>query len=49
VLDCRLRSGVIAIDHSSELHVELPVGIDAKAPDTTAGKRSLLNQIEDDS
>jgi acetolactate decarboxylase len=49
VLDCRLRSGVIAIDHSSELHVELPVGIDAKAPDTTAGKRSLLDQIEDDS
>ena len=46
VLDCRLRSAVIAIDHSSELHVELPVGIDATEPDTTAGKRGLLNQIE---
>ena len=47
VLDCRLRSGVVAIDHSSELHVELPVGVDAAAPDATAEKRALLDQIED--
>ena len=49
VLDCRLRSGVVAIDHSSELHVELPLGVDAAAPDATAGKRDLLDHIEGDS
>ena len=49
VLDCRLRSGVVAIDHSSELHVELPLGVDAAAPDATAGKHDLLDQIEGDS
>jgi acetolactate decarboxylase len=49
VLDCRVRSGVVAIDHSSELHVELPVGVDAATPDATAGKRELLDQIEDGS
>ena len=46
VLDCRLRSGVVSVDHSSELHVELPSGVDAAAPDATAGQRDLLDQIE---
>jgi acetolactate decarboxylase len=46
VLDCRLRSGIVSIDHSSELHVELPVGVDAAAPDATAKKHDLLDQIE---
>ena len=49
VLDCRVRNGVIAIDDSSELHVELPVGVDAARPDATAKKRALLDQIEDGS
>jgi hypothetical protein len=39
----------VAIDHSSELHLELPAGIDATAPETTAEKRNLLGQIERDS
>ena len=47
VLDCRLRAGVLAIDHSSELHVELPVGVDAATPDATPGKRALLGEIEE--
>jgi acetolactate decarboxylase len=47
VLDCRLRSGVVAIDHSSDLHVELPAGVDAATPDEAAGKRDLLDQIEE--
>ena len=47
VLDCRLREGILAIDHSSELHVELPVGVDAATPDATPGKRALLGEIEE--
>jgi acetolactate decarboxylase len=49
VLDCRLRNGVVAIDNSSDLHLELPAGVDAAAPDATAGKHALLDQIERDS
>jgi acetolactate decarboxylase len=46
VLDFRLRDGTLEIDRSSELHLELPAGVDAATPDAAAGKRGLLDRIE---
>ncbi|MGI8804987.1 MAG: acetolactate decarboxylase [Thermoleophilaceae bacterium] len=46
VLDCRLNRGTLALEGSTELHLELPPGIDLLAPDARGGKRELLDRIE---
>ena len=49
VLDCGVRRGTVAIDQSSELHLELPAGVEVTASGATAGSRELLDRIERDS
>ncbi len=46
VLDCRLSEGLLALEGSTELHLELPRGVDLLAPEARAGGRDLLDRIE---
>jgi len=46
VLDCRLNRGILALEHSSELHLELPPGIDLLAAEARGGNGDLLDRIE---
>lgn len=46
VLDCRLAGGEVRVDHSSELHMEVPAGVEAAAPDPSAAKGDLIGGIE---
>jgi acetolactate decarboxylase len=46
VLDCRLSGGTLAAERSSDLHVELPAGVDVLGPEATGGRRDLLDRIE---
>lgn len=46
VLDCVLAEGCVRIDHSSDLHMELPAGVEVSAPDASAAKSDLIGGIE---
>jgi len=46
VLDCRLNRGILALERSSELHLELPPGIDLLAAEARGGNGDLLDRIE---
>jgi acetolactate decarboxylase len=46
VLDCRILEGEIRIDHTSDLHMELPAGVTWTEPDTSAAKRDLITGAE---
>jgi acetolactate decarboxylase len=46
VLDCRLTRGALALARSSELHLELPAGIDLPTEPMSSGERGLLDRIE---
>lgn len=46
VLDCRLNRGILALEGSTELHLELPPGVDLLAPEARGRKRDLLDRIE---
>jgi acetolactate decarboxylase len=46
VLDLRGASGRLALDRSSELHLEVPPGTGIRAADSGAGKRELLDRLE---
>lgn len=48
VLDCVVREGQLALDPSSELHLELPAGVDLQGPDGKADRRRLIDKIEHD-
>jgi acetolactate decarboxylase len=46
VLDCRPRSGRLLLDHSADLHVELPAGVDFTAPDLSRGTADAIARVE---
>ena len=46
VLDFRIAAGSVAVDHSSELHLELPPDVELGVPDTSAAKRDAVRKIE---
>lgn len=46
VLDCRVATGYLALDASSELHVELPAGVTVPHPDASASKHALIDRLE---
>jgi acetolactate decarboxylase len=46
VLDCRLNGGTLALDGSTELHLELPPGVSLLAPEARGGNQSQLDRIE---
>jgi hypothetical protein len=46
VLDCRAATGYLALDGSSELHLELPAGVTLPHPDASAGKHALIDRLE---
>lgn len=46
VLDCRLTHGTLELERSSDLHVELPRGVDFVAPGAGGTQRDLLERIE---
>jgi acetolactate decarboxylase len=46
VLDCSTRSVRVRLDPSSDLHVELPPGIDVFAPQLEASTREALRRVE---
>jgi acetolactate decarboxylase len=46
VLDCRIRSGVARIDLASDLHVELPPGVELDAPPLDEATRAALDRTE---
>ena len=46
LLDCRLLGGTLALDHSSDLHMELPVGVNVAEADTSERKRAAIERLE---
>ena len=46
VLDCRVAAGEIHVDHSSDLHMELPAGLTWTDPDTSPAKRDVIAGAE---
>jgi acetolactate decarboxylase len=46
VLDLRVESGRIALDGSSELHLEVPAGLRLPEPDTSVAKHDLIDSLE---
>ena len=46
VLDCRARSVHAALDPSSDLHVELPTGVDLSAPELQGSTHEALKRVE---
>ncbi len=48
VLDCVMREGRLALDHSSELHLELPPGVELHMAAESADSRRLIDEIEHD-
>ncbi len=46
VLECRPASGRVGIDPSSDLHVELPPGVELSAEHLDAGARAALDRAE---
>lgn len=46
VLDCRISSGEVHLDHTSDLHMELPAGVDWTEPDTSAAKQGAIEAAE---
>lgn len=46
VLDCRAATGYLAIDGSSELHLELPAGVTLPHPGASAGQHALIDRLE---
>jgi acetolactate decarboxylase len=46
VLDCGTRSVHAALDPSSDLHVELPTGVDLSAPELQGSTHEALKQVE---
>ncbi len=40
VLDCRVAAAEVHVDHSSDLHIELPAGVSVADPDTSAAKHA---------
>jgi acetolactate decarboxylase len=46
VLDCRLSAGEIHVDHSSDLHMELPAGVTWSDADASAAKHDLIARAE---
>jgi acetolactate decarboxylase len=46
VLECRPRRARVQLDPSSDLHVELPPGVDFSAPEVEQSTRDALNRVE---
>jgi len=46
VMDFTAESGSIEIDHSVDLHVELPRGVEMAEPDGSTAKRSKISRLE---
>ena len=46
VLDCRLVHGRLALERSSDLHLELPAGVELPGRKRTPDERDLLDRIE---
>ena len=46
VLEFRLASGELLVDHEADLRLELPTGVDLPAPDPTAEKWEAVDRIE---
>jgi acetolactate decarboxylase len=46
VLDCRTRGVHARLDPSSDLHVELPTGVDLSAPDLQGSTHEALRRVE---
>jgi acetolactate decarboxylase len=46
VLDCRVRSAVARIDPSTDLHVELPPGVDLSAAHLAVGTDEAVRRVE---
>src|SRR5436190_12754739 len=46
VLDCRARSAHAWLDPSSDLHVELPAGVDLSAPELQGSTHEALRRVE---
>ena len=46
VLECRLTSGELRVDHEADLRVELPSGVSLPVPDQSPAKRNTLDRIE---
>jgi acetolactate decarboxylase len=46
VLECRLRRGRVVIDPSTDLHVELPPGVDLAAPALSREAHEALDRVE---
>jgi acetolactate decarboxylase len=46
VLDLRIRSGTVRVDVASDLHVELPPGVELDAPPLDAATREALERTE---
>jgi acetolactate decarboxylase len=48
VLDCRVRRATLRFDRSSELHLELPPGVELGAPEATDDTRAAVQSVEHD-
>ena len=46
LLECRISSGELHVDHETDLSLELPTGVDVPVPDPTSDKKDVLDRIE---
>lgn len=46
VLDLRIDSGVALVQHATDLHVELPPGLELASPDLAAKTHAAISQVE---
>ena len=46
VLECRMRHGTLRLDRSSDLHLELPPGVELTAPESTDEARAAMDRVE---
>ena len=46
VLECRVRAATLSIDRSTELHLELPPGVELHSPDATSDTEAAVQRVE---
>lgn len=46
VLDLRIESGLVRVQHGDDLHVELPPGLELESPDLAAETHAAIDRVE---
>lgn len=48
VLDLEIESGLVSVQHSDDLHIELPPGLELDSPDLAAATHEAISRVEHD-